>query len=158
MTPVLKCRIRAVFVYPLIIMQKKKVLVFGAFDVIHDGHRYFLDEAKKHGDYLIVVVARDSTVIKLKGHMPERPLPNRIQALKKENIADFISPGDIIIGNWKIIGRLKPDIICLGYDQTELKQELLKALPIFDWKIKIITAGNFKGEILHSRHLRNKHE
>ena len=44
----------------------KKVLVFGTYDIFHKGHEYFLKESKKKGDYLIVVVARDSTVKKIK--------------------------------------------------------------------------------------------
>jgi cytidyltransferase-like protein len=49
---------------------KKKittVMVFGTFDGIHDGHRYFLNEAKKFGDKLVVAVAKDTTVKTLKG-------------------------------------------------------------------------------------------
>jgi len=44
-----------------------KVLAFGTFDILHPGHEFYLKEAKKHGDILDVVVARDSTVEKIKG-------------------------------------------------------------------------------------------
>jgi len=40
-------------------IKKKKVMVFGTFDIFHPGHRSFLNQAKKYGNYLIVVVARD---------------------------------------------------------------------------------------------------
>ena len=44
----------------------KKVMVFGTFDGIHDGHRHFLREAKKQGEELIVAVSKDEVVQKLK--------------------------------------------------------------------------------------------
>ena len=40
----------------------KKVLVFGTFDGLHEGHKDFLRQAKQYGDHLTVVVGRDSTV------------------------------------------------------------------------------------------------
>ena len=37
----------------------------GTFDILHMGHIYYLKEAKKLGDELVIVVARDFTVRKL---------------------------------------------------------------------------------------------
>ena len=51
----------------------KKVMVFGTFDVLHAGHLKFLEEAKKLGGddaRLTVVIARDSTVHKVRGRPP----------------------------------------------------------------------------------------
>jgi len=47
-------------------MKKKVVMTFGTFDMFHPGHRYYLSEARKYGDILIVVVALDATVERLK--------------------------------------------------------------------------------------------
>ena len=44
--------------------------------------------------------------------------------LKKERIADEVILGDTEMSSWKILKRTKPTIIALGYDQTDLKQEL----------------------------------
>lgn len=44
----------------------KKVMTFGTFDVFHPGHLYYLREAKKLGNYLVTVVARDETVLNIK--------------------------------------------------------------------------------------------
>ena len=38
----------------------KTVLVYGTFDLLHPGHLYLLEEAKKLGDKLIVGVSTDS--------------------------------------------------------------------------------------------------
>jgi FAD synthetase len=47
-------------------MKKKVVMTFGTFDVFHPGHRFYLTEARKLGGRLIVIVALDSTVEKIK--------------------------------------------------------------------------------------------
>jgi FAD synthetase len=48
-------------------MKKKRVVMtFGTFDLLHPGHLHYLSEAKKLGDYLITIVARDATVERLK--------------------------------------------------------------------------------------------
>ena len=47
--------------------KRKKIVIAGTFDILHPGHVYFLKEARKHGDSLVVVIARDETVKNLKG-------------------------------------------------------------------------------------------
>lgn len=42
----------------------KKVLIFGSFDSLHKGHLNLFKQARKHGDKLIAVVARDETIKK----------------------------------------------------------------------------------------------
>ena len=130
--------------------KKRKVFVFGTFDGIHDGHRYFLREAKKHGDELVVGVAKDGTVKKLKGAFPNIPLPYRMENLKSENIADKVIPGDEHIGKWEILKREQPDVVCLGYDQKQIHLELTKALPELGTKFEIVIVKDYKGDILHS--------
>ncbi len=55
----------------------KKVLVGGCFDLIHYGHIKFLEEAKKHGDYLIVALESDENVRHMKGD--NRPIHTQEQ-------------------------------------------------------------------------------
>ena len=130
--------------------KSKKILVFGTFDGIHDGHRFFLREAKKHGEELVVGVAKDGTVKKLKGALPNIPLHNRIKMLQAEGLADRAIPGDENIGNWEIVKREKPDVICLGYDQKELATKLVKDLPAFGFSIEIVIIKDYKGGELHN--------
>ena len=40
----------------------RKVMVFGTFDIIHKGHINMLIQAKKLGDFLVVVLACDKTI------------------------------------------------------------------------------------------------
>jgi rfaE bifunctional protein nucleotidyltransferase chain/domain len=58
---------------------KRVVLTNGCFDLLHPGHLYLLERAKKRGDFLVVALNADRSVRALKG--PERPiLPEQLRA------------------------------------------------------------------------------
>ena len=101
----------------------KKVLAFGTFDIFHKGHEFYLKEARKHGSMLNVVVARDSTVKQLKG---KHPLNNELKRLAKIKNLDYVD--NAFLGyeedKYKIIEEIKPDIICIGYDQNSFTNNL----------------------------------
>ncbi len=87
----------------------------GVFDILHPGHVMFLREARKLGDELVVVVARDSTAAKLK-HRPivhEEDRRFMVEALKPVDLAVLGYEDDM----YRIVEELRPDIIVLGYDQ-----------------------------------------
>jgi len=92
----------------------RKVLVFGTFDRLHKGHESFLRQSRRHGDYLIVVVTRDSNVRKAKGREPLNGERKRAAAMRK--IADKVLLGERKI-TYDLIKKIKPDVICIGYDQ-----------------------------------------
>ena len=101
----------------------KLVMCAGTFDIIHPGHLYFLSEAKKFGDKLIVVVARDDTSERMKGKKPvhnEKIRLEQVRGLEIVNQAVLGKTGSI----FNIVEEIKPNIICLGYDQKVLKQDL----------------------------------
>ena len=102
----------------------KKVMAFGVFDGLHDGHRYFLREAKKHGDYCIAVVARDSAVQEIKHRLPRDSAETRAKAIRDTGLADLVVIGDETQGSWEILRAHKPDVIALGFDQAGLREEL----------------------------------
>ena len=121
-----------------------KIIVFGSFDPLHEGHRNFFKQAKKHGDHLTVVVARDENIIKLKSHKPRFDEEARLAAIKKLTEVDKAILGDRV-GEYKILDKEKPDIIAIGYDQKippELKSRLKK--------YKIITLKPYKPKIFKS--------
>lgn len=99
-------------------------MVFGVFDKLHDGHHYLLSEAGEHGDDLVVVVAPDSSVEKLKAKIPDTSLSERIATIKKTNKAHLVVPGDIELGDWSVVITHKPSIIVFGHDQFELREVL----------------------------------
>lgn len=107
---------------------KKLVMIFGTFTILHPGHLYFFRESKKCGDNLIVVVARDSTVKKVKGFLPRLDEKARLEMVGSVKLVDKAVLGDK--KDWyKLILKYRPDVICLGYDQMaprNFKDELAK--------------------------------
>ena len=62
-----------------------KVLVNGAFDILHSGHINLLKYAKYIGDYLIVALDTDQRIKQAKGN--DRPINNqRIRKMIMENL------------------------------------------------------------------------
>jgi len=124
--------------------EKKLVMVFGTFDHLHPGHRYFLREAKRHGDFLIVVVARDKTVKQLKGKYPDQKEKTRLNVVKNlENI------DEAILGNkggdkFEVIRKIRPATICLGYDQHYFADELEKELNRMGLESEVVRLKSYK--------------
>ena len=88
----------------------------GVFDLLHPGHIHYLAEAKKLGDELVVVVARDSTAERFK-HRPITSEAHRLEmvgALKPVDRALLGHEGNI----YDILSEIRPDVIALGYDQV----------------------------------------
>ncbi len=101
----------------------KKVMVFGTFDILHKGHLSYFEQARKYGDYLIAVVARDKTVLKIKGKKPRNNEKKRLALVKEK--ADKALLGNIR-DRYAAIKNIKPDVICLGYDQQASLLDLKK--------------------------------
>lgn len=134
--------------------KKKVVMVFGVFDLLHDGHRHFFREARKRGDTLIAVLASDAIVEKLKGTPPENPLLRRKKNLENLGLADDVVSGDESLGDWEVIARYSPDEIALGYDQQELAESLKAFLKRSKSNITLVFIPPYADETLHSSALR----
>lgn len=119
-------------------------MVFGTFDGLHYGHRAFLKEAKKYGDYLIVVLPPDYIVEKLKGRPPKLTLSQRIEHLRNIDDVDEVVVGDDELGSWKVIKKHKPDVIALGHDQNLIKKDLERYLSKSDWRLEVRVIKKFK--------------
>jgi FAD synthetase len=102
----------------------KKVLAGGTFNIIHPGHICFLEKAKSLGDYLVVVVANDKTVIRNKGFLLMHA-EDRKKILENLRIVDKAVIGDEK-DFMKVVRKERPDIIALGYDQElgSLKKQI----------------------------------
>ncbi len=135
---------------PVSATEMNKVMVFGVFDGIHQGHRALLKEAKSHGDYLIAVVTQDHVIQYLKGHPPHRNFAERAAALRNEDIVDLVVKGDGDLGSWGVIAKHKPDIIALGYDQGMLRTSLEDYFDKLDRKPTIATMNPHEPDIYHS--------
>ncbi len=102
-------------------------MVFGTFDLLHEGHQYFLRKAKEFGDELRVVVARDTNVKRIKGTTPKQTENQRLEQLQQ---LPYVTHA--VLGSqtdfYHVIETYKPDILCLGYDQQayNIEKELHK--------------------------------
>ncbi|MDO8574317.1 MAG: adenylyltransferase/cytidyltransferase family protein [bacterium] len=121
-----------------------KVMVFGVFDGLHKGHKYFLSEAKKLGDSLIAVVTTNENVKKLKGNLPAANFNQRQEEVLKNDNVDEVVPNDRELFTWKVLDKHKPDIIAIGYDQTELEKALADYIQKKGLKIKLKVIPSFK--------------
>ncbi|MDH5816033.1 MAG: cytidylyltransferase family protein [Candidatus Nezhaarchaeota archaeon] len=117
--------------------KRKRVMVAGVFDIIHPGHIYLISKAAELGD-VVVVVARDSTVERLKGRRPVVPEDQRLEVVK--NIKGV---SEAVLGNegedmLKIVEELKPDVILLGPDQNFDEEKLRKDLELRGLKVEVL--------------------
>ena len=94
----------------------KKVMVFGVFDLLHPGHLNFLVQARELGQKLVVSVARDLNVFKIKGQRPVDDEKSRLNNVSMLPVVDKAILGGLK-DPWPHIVKERPDIIALGYDQ-----------------------------------------
>lgn len=127
-------------------------MVFGAFDILHPGHINFFEQAKKHGNHLVVVVARDNTINQVKNHIPQKPQNDRLEAVQNQPAVD-----QAVLGyeddKYRIIREIAPDIICLGYDQIAFTELLETKLKEFDLNTKVVRLKPFYPEKFKSSKL-----
>lgn len=112
--------------------KRKRVVVFGVFDLLHPGHVRFLTHAKQFGSELVVVVTPDHRVKQEKGHVPYHSAKERNVLLSALRVVDRVVLGDTG-KHWTIIKRLNPHVIVLGPDQSVRHpqiQEQLKAMTV----------------------------
>ena len=114
----------------------KVVLAGGVFDIIHPGHIHTLNDARKLGDVLVVVIATDKTAIKMK---KREPLHNA--ELRQELVSSLSMVDLCIIGNeediFKTVDLVKPQIIALGYDQTHQEKFITEGCKKIDLDVTV---------------------
>ncbi|MEK7138507.1 MAG: adenylyltransferase/cytidyltransferase family protein [Patescibacteria group bacterium] len=132
-----------------------RVLVFGVFDGLHEGHKFFLREAKKFGDFLVVSLAKDEATQKIKKRPPRHNFEERKKVLEKEMLVDEIIAGDSESGTWQIFEKVKPEVIALGYDQISLRESLEEYFSKSYWQLEIKNISSFSPEKYKSSLIQN---
>ena len=92
------------------------VMTNGCFDLLHAGHVAYLEEAKSHGDRLVVAVNDDDSVRRLKGEpRPINPLEDRMLVLAGLAGVDWVVPfaEDTPAA---LIADVLPDVLVKGGD------------------------------------------
>ncbi|MBW2982880.1 adenylyltransferase/cytidyltransferase family protein [Candidatus Woesearchaeota archaeon] len=129
------------------------VMVFGSFDVLHDGHRSLFRQARRLGDRLVVVVARDDTYRSLRGQEPLHDERERLRSVQDEPLVD-----EVLLGErkdvYRVLKRVRPDVVALGYDQTSFTEGLRGKLDSYGLKKTSIvrleshSPGRFKSSLM----------
>jgi len=126
-------------------------MVFGTFDGVHKGHLDFFKQARKlaqnpKNSLLIVSVARDRNVLKIKGSSPALNEKKRITLIKKCKLVDKVVLSGVRNHIPHIIEEY-PDIIALGYDQKAYIKNLKKDLKNKGLLVKIVRLKPYKEKI-----------
>ena len=96
--------------------RKKIVFTNGCFDILHVGHKRYLQQAATLGDILVVGVNSDASVKRLKG--PTRPVNNeqdRAEMLSAMGFIDYVVIFDEDTP-YELIKKIQPDVLVKGGD------------------------------------------
>ena len=119
----------------------------GTFDIIHPGHIYYLEESRRLGDELHVIVARDGNV----RHKP-RPVIGEAQRLKVVQalrMVDFARLGHET-DMFQPIEEINPEVITLGFNQHFSEEELAKALKERGIGARVVRIGEYSEDLYSS--------
>lgn len=121
---------------------KTIVVVGGIFDILHLGHIKFLENAKKYGDYLFLLLEDDIKARKEKGK--DRPIhsqKDRAKILSSLQSVDYI----VLLTNMtsnirydKIMVELKPDVIATTYGDPYVEHKKRQAR-LINGKVEYVT-------------------
>ncbi len=137
--------------------EETRIMVFGTFDGLHQGHINFLKQAKNfiQNSFLIVSIARDKNVLKIKGKYPDKNERERMILVEKCKLVDQVVLSGIKSHLPHII-KMRPGIIALGYDQKAYVQNLKKDLKNKGILIKIIRLKPHQEKIYKNHLLKTK--
>lgn len=124
-------------------------MVFGTFDMLHDGHLDFFRQARSltPDPTLIVSIARDTAVVRIKGVSPRRTEEQRLALVSVCGLVDEAVLGDTE-GYIAHIIEAHPEIIALGYDQEgEYVQSLEDNLRRAGLATKVTRLAAYKPEM-----------
>ncbi|MCE9549204.1 adenylyltransferase/cytidyltransferase family protein [Candidatus Nomurabacteria bacterium] len=135
---------------------KTRIMAFGTFDGLHRGHLNFFQQARNLAKlpFLIVSIARNKNILKIKGQYPVLSLKKRLLLLKKSSLVDKV----VISGLKNHIPHIvkeRPDVIALGYDQKNYVKNLKKDLKAHGLNVKIVRLRPYK-EKIYKNHLLKK--
>jgi FAD synthetase len=125
---------------------KVLILASGVFDLVHYGHIRFIEEAKKLGgenSRLVVIIARDKTVKRLKGRLPIIPEDQRRAVVESLKPVDEALLGYENLSFEETIAKVKPDIIAVGYDQLSIENDVKAFIKARGLTIEVVRVGKF---------------
>lgn len=99
----------------------ENVFLWGAFDILHEGHFQLFREASKLGD-LYAIIIPDKFITEVK-HIVHNEVQRREHLLKSGAVKGVFIDA---LPNIKCFNEVEPNIFCFGYDQDILWQKKLR--------------------------------
>ena len=107
---------------------KNVVLAGGCFDLLHFGHISFLKQAKKLGDYLLILLESDENVKRLKGEgRPFHSQQQRKEMLESLSFVDEVRMLPPMVGNqvyFQLVKDIRPSVIAFTEGDSILEQKI----------------------------------
>lgn len=134
-----------------------RVMATGVFDLLHPGHIYYLEQSKRLGDELVVVVANDTVVERTKGKSlfaaeNRRHMVEALACVDKAVVPTETDPARY----YRTVLDLQPDIITLGHDQSFSEAKLQGDLAQHGWQGQVVRIDKYPGEDISSSQLKSK--
>lgn len=128
-----------------------RVMAAGVFDLLHTGHLHYLREARSHGDELVVVIARDTSV-------RERKHPPIVPEEARREIVEALKPVDrAVLGDeedqFASVERLEPDVIVLGHDDYHAADQVREESKRRGIEVEVVRASEHEDDIAGTREI-----
>ena len=109
---------------------KRIVFTNGCFDILHIGHKRYLQQAAGLGDILVIGLNSDDSVRRLKG--PGRPVNTAIERAEMLCAFDFVDYVVVFEEDtpYDLIARVQPDVLVKGGDyspETVVGRDIVEA-------------------------------
>lgn len=108
----------------------KVVLVGGCFDILHYGHIEFLKKAKAAGDYLIVALEPDESIMDYKRRLPTHNQQERAEILASLRYVDQVILLPVLKGFTdysQLVSNIKPQVIAITADDPQINNKQMQA-------------------------------
>lgn len=136
----------------------KRVLVWGTFDALHNGHKEFLKKARNYGRLYVIIVPSFMKQIN-KGYLPKKDEYQRRKELlyfgkvENDNLIENVYI-DCFTYGMKSIFLIQPDIVIFGYDQKSIYDKLLLSLlKYYEINVSTINFPGANGDGSHSSNI-----
>lgn len=137
--------------------RKRRVLAFGTFDLLHPGHKYYLEQARRLGDELVVIIGRDRTVLGVK-----KAWPLRDEETRRISVERLKPVSKAVLGNerhvYRVLDDYRPDVIALGYDQKAFTRNLKRELKRRRLRCSIVRIDAYRPEEFKSSLLKKQYQ
>lgn len=120
----------------------RRVVATGTFDILHPGHIYYLEESRRLGDELFVIVARDRNV----RHKPRPVIPEEQRA---RMVASLKPVDHAVLGDlhdmFRPIEEIRPAVITFGFNQHFDESKIRSALDQRGLSAELVRIGSYRG-------------